>query len=275
MDNVINGLLSIYNPEKNDQIQPRKGTYLDISFEYYPMEPIKDDSVTHDNSMTVAELIDDQPSSKSPKYEEVETANLRLLKEFDIDLDFENTPIEMPADNVFFKKMHNNFVDNFVDDFVQMNNDMENLVNEWKEPEEKAIDHSTFLSLGIDEQKAIEQQITFKVFKLSEQDYFEDFNEIDDLQNYESAQFRLYQSDNFANVKRCFAFNSGDRAHIMSGFFVIDGMILEPYLENSSFKSLQLDENSEIVLVTWSNENYYSSGMHSNDDEQLWDNIFD
>lgn len=93
-----------------------------------------------------------------------------------------------------------------------------------------------------------------------------------DLSNYESSKFSMYLTDNFASVKRCFAINSRESAQIMSGFFVVDGMILDPYLENRSFEELKLDENSEIVLVTWSDEHYYASLF--TDDEHLWDNVF-
>ena len=151
-----------------------------------------------------------------------------------------------------------------------MNNDLENLVTDWKEPE-RSFDYSTFNSLAFNEQQ-IKKQISFRVYKLTEQEYFEDFCNMLDLSNQVSAKLTLYLSDNFTNVKRCFAIDSADRAQIMSGFFVIDGMILDPYLEKSSFESLKLDQNSEIVLVTWSDEHYYSSLFA--EEEQLWDNIF-
>ena len=74
---------------------------MDISFEYYPMESIKEDSLIIDSSLIVAELIDEKPLNKS-QLEECELDNLRLLKQFDIDLDNDNTPIEVPVDYVFF-----------------------------------------------------------------------------------------------------------------------------------------------------------------------------
>ena len=104
MDNIINELLGIYSIEKdNDLPSQHKGQYMDISFEYYPMEPIKEDSDLLDSSLLTAELIDEKPSVKKPTYDEVELANRNLLKQFDIDLDIETIPIEMPSENVYFK----------------------------------------------------------------------------------------------------------------------------------------------------------------------------
>lgn len=40
-------------------------------------------------------------------------------------------------------------------------------------------------------------------------------------------------------------------ATILNGFFVIDGKILENRKESESFEDLELDPESEIVLVTW------------------------
>jgi len=37
----------------------------------------------------------------------------------------------------------------------------------------------------------------------------------------------------------------------MSGAFIIDGKILDPSKENTTFENLMLDQQSEIVLVTW------------------------
>lgn len=55
----------------------------------------------------------------------------------------------------------------------------------------------------------------------------------------------------------------------MSGFFVIDGKILDPSRENVSFENLEIEQESEIVLVTWCDD-------YLNEDwDDTWEQIYE
>lgn len=111
-------------------------------------------------------------------------------------------------------------------------------------------------------------QINFNVTHMNEHEYFNDFPRVADLSVFDGARFSMYLSDNFYNVKKCYHMHNDDKTvNIMGGFFVIDGKILEPSRESETFEDLQIDQESEIVLVTWCD--------HQVNDDDDWDDTWE
>ena len=109
---------------------------------------------------------------------------------------------------------------------------------------------------------------------MNEHEYFNDFPRVADLSVFDGARFSVYTSDNFENVKKIYRMHIDDESvGIMGGFFVIDGKILDPDYENTTFESLKIDKDSEIVLVTWDNYQVISDSESDNDDcfDDTWE----
>ena len=89
---------------------------------------------------------------------------------------------------------------------------------------------------------------------------------------FEQARFQMYISDNFSSVKNCFSINNTaglSRVDVFSGFFVIEGKILDPFTEAKTFESLKINQDSEIILVCWN-----KTMQDESDDEDLWGQIY-
>lgn len=116
----------------------------------------------------------------------------------------------------------------------------------------------------------LSKQISFKVTLLNENQYFNEFVCQRDISKFEQAQFNMYNMDTFVNVKNCFAINNDSglsRVDIFSGFFVIDGKILDPFTESQPFENLNVGVDSEIILVHWLNN------RSQDDDEDEWSEL--
>lgn len=81
--------------------------------------------------------------------------------------------------------------------------------------------------------------------------------------SFETAKYSMQRSDNFSSVKRLIGRRETERKdQVMGGFFVIDGHILDPCLEKTSFETLQVDDSCEILLVLWAeNQNEFDDDM--------------
>lgn len=67
--------------------------------------------------------------------------------------------------------------------------------------------------------------------------------------NHVALNLCMAVSDNFSKVKYFMSKNSDMRTQIMSGFFLVDGNILNANNEDMKFHIMKLKPNSKIVLV--------------------------
>lgn len=100
---------------------------------------------------------------------------------------------------------------------------------------------------------SLTKELTLKVHVLD----IEEFNErcggtgglSVDLSRFDSARLPFSIFDNFSKVKSLIAKRSAIRMQIMSGFFLVDGAILDPSKENVQFHRLDVKQQSEIALI--------------------------
>ena len=95
----------------------------------------------------------------------------------------------------------------------------------------------------LDFQSDFTEQISFNVLMMDELQYFTEYMRMANISKFEQAKFTMYVTDNLTNVKRTFAMHAGEkRTQVMSGAFVINGKLLDPSKENTTFENLMLDE---------------------------------
>lgn len=211
---------------------------MDVSFEYYPMDSIfrEEESLSSECSQQQSSVdMLDEWCENPLTYEQIEYCNLDH-KQFQVEFDDEKPfmeKVDEACEEVFYCKKHNNYV--AMSELIHNSDEFRNFVSEWTSCPDPS-------SLKSECSEHLTKQITFNVTHMNEHEYFVDYPRVADLSVFDGARFSMYISDNFSNVKRNYAMHTGEnRVNIMSGFFVIDGKILDPSRENVSFENLEVD----------------------------------